>query len=163
IQSHGLTLTGALGGSGTGLVWAAVQPGATIARARPFGDSEARPIATVVQVTNLGVTVKDSPQNTLVFVTRLDNGGPVGGADVSIIRPDNSTAWTGRTNAAGVALAPALTRRNPHRMWEFKFIATAAKDGDVAYVGSDWQEGIEPFEFGNRVDLDEAQPLLRGT
>src|SRR5262249_22537621 len=47
--------------------------------------------------------------------------------------------------------------------WEFKFIVTAAKDGDVAYVGSDWQEGIEPFEFGNRVDLDEAQPLLRGT
>ena len=163
IQSHGLNLTSALGSSATGLVWAAVQPGATIQRARPFVDSAARPIATVVQVTNLGITVKDSPQNTLVFVTRLDNGMPVGGADVSIIRVDNSVAWTGRTNPEGVALAPALTLRNPRRRWEFRFIVTAAKGGDVAYVGSDWLEGIEPYAFGNRYDLDEAQPLLRGT
>src|SRR5206468_8892256 len=34
---------------------------------------------------------------------------------------------------------------------------------DIAYVGSDWNEGIEPFEFGARYDLTEAQPLLRGT
>ena len=40
---------------------------------------------------------------------------------------------------------------------------SAAKDGDIAYVGSDWNEGIEPFEFGARYDLTEAQPLLRGT
>jgi hypothetical protein len=163
IQSHGLNLTSALGSSATGLLWAAVQPGAPIQRARPFGDSDTRPIATVVQVTNLGITVKDSPQNTLVFVTRLDNGVPVGGADVSIIRLDNSVAWSGRTSADGVALAPALTLRNPRRTWEFRFIVTAAKDGDVAYVGSDWHEGIEPYAFGNRYDLDEAQPLLRGT
>src|SRR5262249_8073090 len=159
----GLNLTSALGSSAAGLVWAAVQPGATIRRARPFGDSVAKPIATVVQVTNLGITVKDSPQNSLVFVTRLDNGMPVGGADVSIVRLDNSVAWSGRTNADGIAIAPALRLRNPRRNWEFTFIVTAAKDGDVAYVGSDWHEGIEPYAFGNRYDLDEAQPLLRGT
>jgi uncharacterized protein YfaS (alpha-2-macroglobulin family) len=163
IQSHGLNLTSALGSSGTGLVWAAIQPGGTIQRARPFFDSDSHPIATVVQVTNLGISVKDSPQNTLVFVTRLDDGAPVAAADVSIIRLDNSAAWRGRTNADGVALAPALTLRNPRRTWEFRFIVTAAKDGDVAYVGSDWNEGIEPYAFGNRYDLHEAEPLLRGT
>src|SRR5262249_36617153 len=54
IQSHGLNLAGALNRSGSGLVWAAVQPGATIARARAMADEKLRPTATVVQVTNLG-------------------------------------------------------------------------------------------------------------
>jgi hypothetical protein len=34
----------------------------------------------LVQVTNLGINVKDSPQSTLVFVTRLDNGEAVADA-----------------------------------------------------------------------------------
>jgi uncharacterized protein YfaS (alpha-2-macroglobulin family) len=161
IQSHGLNLNGALNPSGTGIVWAAVQPSAPIARSRSRMD-EARPLATVVQVTNLGITVKDSPQNTLVFVTALDSGSPVAGADVSIVKLDNSVAWTGRTNADGVALAPAMQIRD-RNFWKFSFLVTASKDGDVAYVGSDWSEGIEPSAFGNRYDLNEAQPLLRGT
>jgi hypothetical protein len=164
IQSYGLNLTAALGSSGTGLVWAAIEPGQTIPRARSYSDGDAGRISTVVQVTNLGITVKDSPQNTLVFVTRLDTGVPVGGADVSIVRLDNTVAWIGRTNADGVTLGPGLPLRDPRRQWEdFKFIVTAVKDGDVAYVGSDWNEGIEPYAFGHRYDLQEAQPLLRGT
>lgn len=165
IQSHGLNLSNSLNAAGTGLVWASIQPGDTIARARSLhgmGD-ERRTTSTIVQVTNLGISVKDSPQNTLVFVTRLDNGEPVSGADVTIVRLDNSVAWSGRTNADGVALAPALQLRDPRRIWEFAFIVTAAKDGDIAYLGSDWNEGIEPFAFGHPYDLNEAQPLLRGT
>ena len=33
----------------------------------------------------------------------------------------------------------------------------------VAYVGSDWNEGISPWEFGTGVNLNEAAPLLRGS
>ena len=162
ILSHGLDLSRALKPGGTGLVWAAVEQGQPIARSRPF--VMAPPIdATVVQVTNLGVTVKDSPQNTLVFVTRLDTGAPVPGADVSIVRLDNSSAWAGRTDDHGVAIAPQTKIRNPRHPWTFSFLVTAAKDGDVAYVGSDWNEGIEPYAFGARYDISEAEPLLRGT
>jgi uncharacterized protein YfaS (alpha-2-macroglobulin family) len=162
ILSHGLDLSGALTPKGTGLLWAAVQQGQPIVRSRPFDRSP--PIgATLVQVTNLGITVKDSPQNTLVFVTRLDTGAPVPGADVSIVRPDNSSAWSGRTDDHGIAIAPQAKLRNPRQTWKFAFLVTAAKDGDVAYVGSDWNEGIEPFAFGARYDIGEADPLLRGT
>ena len=35
---------------------------------------------------------------------------------------------------------------------KFAFIVTAEKDGDVAYAGSDWNDGILPWEFG--IDLD---------
>ena len=62
-------------------------------------------------MTNLGLSVKDSPQSTLVFVTRLDNAEPVAGASVAITLQNNRTAWRGTTNADGVAIAPALELR----------------------------------------------------
>ena len=39
----------------------------------------------------------------------------------------------------------------------------AEKDGDVAYVGSDWTEGISSWEFGIRSDLRESPAVLRGS
>jgi uncharacterized protein YfaS (alpha-2-macroglobulin family) len=159
IQSHGLDISKALGTSRTGLLWAAVEPGEAIARASVHASD---PRATLVQVTNLGISVKDSPQNTLVFVTRLDTGAPVAGAAVSIVRLDNTTFWRGTTGADGVALAPDTPLRGTD-WWRFAFIVMAEKDGDIAYVGSDWNEGISPWEFGTGVDLHEASPLLRGT
>ncbi len=161
IQSHGLNISGALNSASRGLVWAAVQEGTPIPNAHTYGDSRTR--ATLVQVTNLGITVKDSPQNTLIFVTRLDNAAPVEGATVSIINTKNETFWTGKTNADGIALAPNTRLRDPRRAWQFAFVVTAEKDGDVAYVGSDWQEGIRPWEFGNYTDLTQADPMLRGS
>jgi uncharacterized protein YfaS (alpha-2-macroglobulin family) len=163
IQSHGLDLSGALNRGGTGLVWAAVREGEMLPRTRRLGRDEARTRASIVQVTNLGITVKDSPQNTLVFVTRLDNGAPVAGAQVSIVRTANDTFWRGTTGADGVAIAPQTPLRDPDDWWRFSFIVTAEKDGDVAYVGSDWHEGISPWEFGTGVNLREREPLLRGS
>ena len=163
IQSHGLDLSKMLPG-GTGLLWTAVREGTPIPRANTYGQpGTPRTKASLVQVTNLGLTVKDSPQNTLVMVTRLDNGVPVSGARVSIVRPDNSTHWSGTTGADGIAVAPSTPLRNPENWWQFAFIVMAEKDGDVAYVGSDWNEGISPWEFGTGINLVESAPLLRGT
>jgi uncharacterized protein YfaS (alpha-2-macroglobulin family) len=164
VQSHGLDLSGALRPGGTGLVWTAVREGELLPRTRRV-DFEPRTRASVVQVTNLGITVKDSPQNTLVFVTRLDTGAPVAGATVSIVRTDNSTFWRGATGADGVAVAPETPLRDPDNTWrrQLAFVVTAEKDGDIAYVGSDWNEGIMPWDFGIGANLREREPLLRGS
>ena len=162
VQSHGLDVTPALT-AGTGLVWAAVRDGDMLARTRRTTGGEAATRASIVQVTNLGITVKDSPQNTLVFVTRLDTGAPVAGAAVSIVRTDNQTFWRGTTGADGVAMAPETPLRSPDNWYEFAFIVTAEKDGDIAYVGSDWNEGILPWDFDTDVNLYERDPLLRGS
>ena len=159
IQSHGLNLKQLLTPQGTGLFWVGVEPGQPIARSEPIERTQ----STVVQVTNLGITVKDSPQSTLVFVTRLDNGAPVAEARVAIIDTGNKELWRGTTNADGVALAPAMRLREPDDWYEFSFIVTAEKDGDIAYVGSDWNEGISPWEFGTRYNLWEATNILRGS
>jgi uncharacterized protein YfaS (alpha-2-macroglobulin family) len=42
-------------------------------------------------------------------------------------------------------------------------VVTAEKDGDIAYVGSDWNEGILPWDFGTGANLREREPLLRGS
>jgi uncharacterized protein YfaS (alpha-2-macroglobulin family) len=160
IQSHGLNLSSVLPASGAGLVWAAVRPGEMIAGA---STDQEEPRATVVQATNLGLSVKDSPQNTLVFVTTLDTGQPVANAAVSIINTDNTRLWRGVTNGDGIAMAPPLPLRKHDSYWEFGFIVTAEKDGDVAYVGSDWNEGIQSWDFDLRYDIDEAESLLRGS
>lgn len=162
VQSHGLDVSPALSG-GTGLVWAAVRDGDMLTRTRRTSGGGPVTRASIVQVTNLGITVKDSPQNTLVFVTRLDTGAPVAGAAVSIVRTGDDTFWRGTTGADGVALAPDTALRDPENWERFSFIVTAEKDGDFSYVGSDWNEGILPWDFETGVNLNERDPLLRGS
>ena len=161
IQSHGLNLKPAVTPGGTGLIWAGVREGAAIPRATLYSENRER--STIVQVTNLGINVKDSPENTLVFVTRLDTGAPVAGANVSIVTRDNATFWKGTTGPDGLVLAPRTPLRSPKDWWQFSFLVLAEKDGDVAYTGSDWTEGISPWDFGQRFSLYEASPVLRGT
>jgi alpha-2-macroglobulin len=165
ILSHGLDISKALRPGGTGLLWAAVHEGEPIERSRRMVSypGEGRTRSTVVQVTNLGITVKDSPQNTLVLVTRLDTGEPVPGAAVSIIRTDNSVFWRGMTGADGIALVPDTPLRPDSGAWQLAFVVTAEKDGDLAYVGSDWNEGIRSWDFRVPLNLREADPMLRGT
>ena len=168
VQSHGLDITKALGSRGTGLVWAAVENGESIARAK----RSVQPVrSSIIQVTNLGMTVKDSPQNTLVFVTRLDNAAPVAGAKVSIINKDNSVHWSGTTGSDGIAIGPGIpfverryTGETDYAEWQRpNFIVLAEKDGDLAYVGDDWNEGIESWEFGLSFNRRESEPMLRGS
>ncbi len=161
IQSFGIDLQPVLPKPGAGLVWAALKDGRPLASTPFTKDPKVR--SSIVQVTNLGLTVKDSPLNTVVMVTRLDTGEPVEGAQVSIRPLDNTVFWSGFTDKDGLAAAPHTSLRDPERTWELRFLVTAEKDGDVAYVGSDWTEGLEPWNFGLRLDLAEQSPLLRGT
>ncbi|HKB78499.1 MAG TPA: MG2 domain-containing protein [Thermoanaerobaculia bacterium] len=181
IQSYGLDLAPVLGANGLGFVWAAMAPGSPIPRAKIIDGETATPPAeaTLVQVTNLGISVKDSPQNTLVLVTRLDDARPVAGAKVSIRTTDNKVFWTGTTDEHGIAVAPntdlrvdrTKEKKPPNDEYEddwtilnqLRFIVTAEKDGDMAYASSNWNDGIAPWDFDLGFSLREANPLLRGT
>ncbi len=185
IQSYGIDISNALPARGFGLLHAAVRDGQRIPRSHPAWDAR-EPRSSLIQVTNLGISVKDSPENVLVLVTTLDEGTPVAGATVTIRAKDNRIAWRGTTDSDGIAIGPKneLRLQLPERMegeeeiatpdpdepeydpwyqsWGFLFVVTAEKDGDFAYVGSDWTEGIEPWYFGLQYDVTEAKDLLRG-
>jgi uncharacterized protein YfaS (alpha-2-macroglobulin family) len=170
VQGHGLDLSALLSPSGTGLVWADLAAEKILPRFTPPpygefepprpGQTQARP-RSLLQITNLGVSVKDSPQSSLVFVTRLDTGEPVPDARVTIVDERNQTLWRGATDRDGVALAPALPLRVQRGDRESTFVVTAEKDGDVAFVGSDWTAADRDewrFTYGRR----ESSAVLRG-
>ncbi len=177
IAAIGLDLKPAIGDDRMGLAWVAVKPGEAVPGAVVYDPTVK---ATLVQATNLGISVKDSPQNTLVLVTRLSDAKPVAGSTVTIRSRDNKQFWTGTTDANGIAIAPNTDLRrtkakaddpNQQEMYdsewyslgEIHFVVTAEKDGDLAYIGSDWNEGIRPWNFDLNYNLIEADPQLRGT
>lgn len=161
-QAYGLDVGSVLPAS-RGLVWAGIRPGEPIARSRRAVAPQNADRSTIVQVTNLGISVKDSPQSTLVFVTRLDNGEPVGDARIRIVDTANRQVWQGATGTDGVVVAPALPLRNPENWYELSFIVTAEKDGDIAYLASNWNEGILPWDFNHSFQLWESTDILRGS
>ena len=82
---------------------------------------------------------------------------------MSLFNIDNKQLWRGQTGADGVAMAPALPLRKPDDWYKLSFVATAEKDGDLAYVNSDWNEGILPWEYDASFQLWESTDILRGS
>ena len=123
-------------------------------------------VRTGVLVTNLGVHVKQGRENSLVWVTTLDRGKPVDGAEVTIHDCNGAPLWSGRTDANGLArAAQAFDPRNDHCAADEGLFVTArhtdAKGiADVAFVFSSWQQGIEPWRF-NVPTAQDPQPDVR--
>ncbi len=98
-------------------------------------------------VTNLAVHLKTGRDNGLVWVTALDSGKPVAGADVRVSGCNGRSLWQGRTDAQGRArIDQALSAPScgDHRF----LFASARLDKDYSFVRSDWNMGIEPWRFG---------------
>ena len=161
VQAHAADLSSVLSPRGTGLAWAGVRPVETMSGA--YGTGALGTSGTLLQVTNLGVSVKDSPQATLVFVTRLDNAAPVEGAAVAIVDTANRERWRGTTDRDGVAMAPAMTLRVANHSFQLAYVVTAEKDGDLAYVASDSNNDIQPYTSGHTYQLNEAGEVLRAS
>ncbi|WOB08531.1 alpha-2-macroglobulin family protein [Piscinibacter gummiphilus] len=123
-------------------------------------------VRTGVLVTNLGVHFKLGRENSLVFVTTLDRGKPVGDADVAVYDCAGRRQWAGRTDARGLArVDKALLQREVDCEGEGGYFVTARKAmdkgaTDLAFVFSHWQKGVEPWRFSHPTSLD-PEPDLR--
>ncbi|MFM9916038.1 MAG: MG2 domain-containing protein [Rhizobacter sp.] len=114
-------------------------------------------VRTGVLVTNLGVHVKLGRENSAVWVTSLDRGRPVEGADVAINDCLGKRLWAGRTDARGLAIVKlALDLQVGECPNEAGYFVTARKADadprapqvvDTAFVFTSWQKGIEPWRF----------------
>lgn len=93
-------------------------------------------------VTNMAVHFKVGADNALVWVTALDTGKPVAGADVQISDDNGQSLWKGKTDSKGRALIDKALKGPA-----FLF-ASARFNGDYSFARSDWNEGIEPWRFG---------------
>ena len=104
-------------------------------------------VRTSVLVTNLAVHLKRGKDNALVWVTSLDQGKPVGGAEVRVSNCDGKPLWQGRTDNEGRAPVDVALPENGCEDDGFIF-ASARLGADYSFVRSDWNEGIEPWRFG---------------
>lgn len=98
-------------------------------------------------VTNMAVHLKRGKDNGLVWVTALDSGKPVAGAEVRVSDCSGKSLWQGRSDAQGRALVDVALPETSCDDESFIF-ASARLGEDYSFVRSDWSEGIEPWRFG---------------
>ncbi|MEO8315560.1 MAG: MG2 domain-containing protein, partial [Pseudomonadota bacterium] len=119
-----------------------------------LGRDQVRYVATSALVTDMAVHFKWGRENSIVWVTRLQDGRPVAGADVVILQYcSGNVAWRGTTDKDGLATVPQ-SLGSPHsndRCNKFQpgpLFVSASKEGDLSFALSSWDQGIEPGQFG---------------
>ena len=115
-------------------------------------------VRTGVLVTNLGVHLKLGRDNSVVWVTTLEQGEPVAGAAVAVHDCHGKPLWSGRTDGSGLA---RIDRRLMDAANDVEGAGCTSENGlfvtarstdaqgvpDTAFVFSSWQQGIEPWRF----------------
>jgi uncharacterized protein YfaS (alpha-2-macroglobulin family) len=116
---------------------------------------------TLVNVSNIGVTAKFSPDDILVWATKLKDASPLPNADVEIRTDENTVIWKGKTSKDGTVKAPGWgklgikTERvsdvyDGEDYYRFEkpilwvFVRTPQ---DIAYASSDDGSGVDPWSF----------------
>lgn len=111
-------------------------------------------VATSVLVTNLAVHLKHGRESSLVWVTSLDRGKPVPNARVSVRDCHGRVYFEGTTDSSGIALAgdrlPAAPAVPDCGEGTGVLFAFARLGEDVAFTQSNWNEGIQPWNFNLR-------------
>jgi len=127
-------------------------------------------VSSAVLVTNMSAHFKWGRESSLVWVTSLDQGMPVAGAEVNIRDCKGKLHWQGKTDADGIARVRAkLSHKLPYcsdnsateqeeddysdndapmlqGMGSGLFVF-ARKSDDLTFVHSSWDRGIENWRF----------------
>ncbi|MDR0480790.1 MAG: alpha-2-macroglobulin, partial [Gallionellaceae bacterium] len=125
------------------------------------GDATPYYVSSGALVTNMAVHFKKGRESSLVWVTTLDNAKPVSGAAVRISTCYGDKEWEGTTDANGTAhvnveLGDISTDKCSGHL------VTARKDGDLSFVLSTWDDGINPWQF-NLGGGEIAGPVIAHT
>lgn len=128
-------------------------------------DGWKRYLKSFLEVGDLGVTWKYSPENNLVWVTSLNSTQPVKNARVQFRDDDNVVLYEGLTDYSGLCELPGwaeakigeeertreyeseyeMKRHTTYR--EPKFWITVSKENDAAIYSNRWHFGIAPWRF----------------
>jgi uncharacterized protein YfaS (alpha-2-macroglobulin family) len=115
-------------------------------------DGKPRVDELLLNFTNLGVTAKLAGPSGLVWVTRLSDGQPQPGADVSIRDGKGKVLWRGKTGPDGAAVTPGRAQLQPQKAHP----ATPPRvpdDGDENEGGEGGEEGEGDFGVRSVAEL----------
>lgn len=108
---------------------------------------EEMPSVSLLQVTDLGATLKLAPDGATVWVTRLSDGSPVPDAAVQVVRA-GQVRWSGNTDAEGLAVARADLVPNDWASWREPLWVVVRSGDDVAVTNHQWDQGLEGWSHG---------------
>lgn len=116
------------------------------------GEKKPYYVQTAVMVTNLAIHFKQGKESALVWVTALDQGRAVAGAEVTVSDCQGNRFAEGHTDEQGVLTIPkplpsVHTLPDCHERFERAYLVTARSGEDVAFLNSSWNEGISPAYF----------------
>ena len=118
-----------------------------------------------VEVSDIGVTWKYSPENNLIWTTSLSNTSPLRGIRVQIRNNENRILWTGTTDANGFCEGPGWAALGlGDRAASYEYVddfedytydyynepdlwLTLSGEPGVAVFANDWTFGIDPWRF----------------
>lgn len=120
-------------------------------------------------ITNMAITLKYSAGKALVWVTDLQTGDAVSNATIKFLSVKKGEQVSGKTNSEGF-FETSLVMKNFSNMnydWQPEFWVTAEKGDDFAFVGSNWNNGIQPYDFdgvyGNYRSPESAKYNMQST
>jgi len=116
-----------------------------------IGSPEKAGDSRLLVVSRLGLTMKRTERQVLVWATDLTSGQVVPGLPIRITDNAGGTLAQGKTDKDGVLLVDNLPRQTgPRRL--VQLFAFAEGEGDPGAVSTDWSNGIHPYELGVRWD-----------
>lgn len=104
------------------------------------------------------LTLKYSGNKALVWLVSMKTGDPVADADITFFNLKAEKVIEGKTDKDGffetqLDLKKFQTTNNE---WRPEFWVTAGKDGDFTFLGSNWNNGLEPWNFGLNEDFRDV-------
>lgn len=109
----------------------------------------------VLDVTRVGLTLKASPDSTVVWASYLKTGAPAAGVPVVLRDNENKVLWRGATNKQGLADAPGwigLGFKDWQRWSRPNLWAFAEDPKGTALLSLDWRGQLEPWRFNISYD-----------
>lgn len=102
-------------------------------------------------VTDLGVHFKWGRESSLVWVSKLSSASPVAGANIKITDCKGAKLWEGMTGPDGTAMIKSgIPLPNDYQCSNDSvrgmFVFAKTSD-DMAFVNTEWEEGIEAWRF----------------
>ena len=120
-------------------------------------------VSSTDNLTDVGVTLKTSPNDILVWATSLKTGEPLPQMAVELRGADNKVLWTGTTDEQGLAWAPGWTKLpiTKEGWGQPEIYAFVTSRGGDAVISSSWNQGLEPWRFNLNYDYNPQAEDLR--
>ncbi|WP_157215433.1 alpha-2-macroglobulin family protein [Flavisphingomonas formosensis] len=132
-----------------------------------LGRNAPRYVSAGALVTNMAVHFKWGRAASLAWVTALDSGKPVAGAQVAVTDScSGRTLARGTTDGTGRLLIPAggLPEPQTYSSCDDKdnhaLMVSARKADDFSFTLTDWGEGIRPYDFDLSFGYEKASNIL---